>query len=112
MRRMALLAVPLLALTSPALAADLGPYPEKETYLAPPPPRVERKIVEHHHYYHQAPTVYREKRVYVEPRVYEAPVEYRERLYPRRFAFAYRDWRPGHFHRRHHWAHRHHRNWW
>jgi hypothetical protein len=110
MHRIGLVAIPLLAIASSALAADLGPYPEKETYLPPPPPRAERKIVEHHHYYHEAPSVYREKRVYVEPRVYEAPIEYQERPYRRRFAFAYRHWRPGHFHRRQ-WGYRLHRDW-
>ena len=107
MKHLALLAAPLLCLSSATFAADLGPYPEeKETYERPP--IVDRKIVEHHHYYHQAPTVYREKRVYVEPRVYEEPV-YRYRSYPRRYAYLYRDWRPSHFPRRH-WAQRH-RNW-
>jgi hypothetical protein len=111
MKRLVLMAAPLLWLASPALAADLGPYPEeRETYERPP--IVDRKIVEHHHYYHQAPTVYREKRVYVEPRIYDEPI-YSERLYPRRFAYAYQDWRPRHyFPRRHYWAHRKgHRNW-
>jgi hypothetical protein len=110
MKRLALLAAPIICLAGPALAADLGPYPEKETYVRPPV--VHRKIVEHHHYYHQAPTVYREKRVYVEPRLYEEPI-YEERFYPRRFAYGYRDWRPHDFFtRRHHWAHRGHRHWW
>jgi hypothetical protein len=125
MKRLALLAAPILCLAGPALAADLGPYPERETYLQPPvvhrkiiketyvpPPVVHRKIVEHHHYYHEAPTVYREKRVYIEPRVYEEPI-YKERLYPRRFAYAYQDWRPHHFFPRHrYWPHRGHRHWW
>jgi hypothetical protein len=125
MKRLALLAAPIMCLAGPALAADLGPYTEKETYVRPPVvdrkiiehhhvqrPIVRRKIVEHHHYYHQAPTIYREKRVHVEPRVYEEPI-YEERFYPRRFAYAYRDWRPHHFFpRRHHWAHRGHRHWW
>ena len=113
MKRLALLVVPIMCLAGPASAADLdGPtYTEKESYVRPP--IVDRKIVEHHHYHHQAPTVYREKRVYVEPRIYEEPV-YKERFYPRRFAFAYRDWRrPRHvFAGRHHWAHRGHRHWW
>ena len=110
-----------MCLAGPATAADLeGPtYSERESYVRPP--IVDRKIVEHHHYHHQAPTVYREKRVYVEPRVYDEPLYkervyeeplYKERLYPRRFAFAYRDWKPRHFFRRHHhWAHRHDRHW-
>ena len=126
MKRLALLAAPIMCLTGPALAADLGrPYPERETYLqppvverkiiketyVPPPPVVHRKIVEHHHYYHEAPTVYREKRVYIEPRVYDEPL-YKERFYPPRFAHAYQDWRPHHFFpRRHYWAHRGHRHW-
>ena len=72
MKRLFLMAAPLLWLAGPALAADLGPYPEeRQTYERPP--IVDRKIVEHHHYYHQAPTVYREKRVYVEPRIYDEP---------------------------------------
>ena len=50
----------------------------------------DERSVEHHHYYHEAPTVYREKRVYIEPRVYEQPL-YKERLYPRRFAHAYQE---------------------
>ena len=112
MKRLAVLAIPFMCLAGPAMAADLeGPtYSERESYVRPP--IVDRKIVEHHHYHHQAPPVYREKRVYVEPRVYEEPV-YTERFYPRRLAFAYRDWRPRHFFpRRHHWAHRGgHRHW-
>jgi|SoiMethySBSTD1v2_1073268.scaffolds.fasta_scaffold70930_2 hypothetical protein len=42
-KRLALLAAPFVCLTGPALAADLGPYPERETYLRPP--AVERKII-------------------------------------------------------------------
>ena len=124
-KRLALLAAPFMCLTGPAVAADLGPYPERESSLRPPaverkiiketyvpPPVVHRKIVEHHHYYHEAPTVYREKRVYIEPRVYEERL-YKERMYPRRFAYAYQDWRPHHFFPRHHyWGHRGHRHWW
>ena len=111
MKRFALLVAPLICLVGPAFAADLGPYPEKETYV--PPPAVDRKIVEHHYYYHEAPTVYREKRVYVAPRVYEEPV-YAERFYPRRFVYAYRDGRSRHFFPyRRYWAHRgHYRNSW
>jgi hypothetical protein len=122
MKRLALLAAPIMCLAGPALAADLDLYSEKESYIRPPGvhrkiiehhhvqrPVVHRKVIEHHHYYHQAPTVYREKRVYVEPRVYEEPI-YEERLYPRRFAYAYQDWRPRTFFpRRHYWAHRGHR---
>jgi hypothetical protein len=125
MKRLTLLAAPIMCLAGPVLAADLEHYPEKESYVRPPVvhrkivehhhvrrPVVHRKIVEHHHYYHEAPTIYREKRVYVEPRVYEEPI-YQERFYPRRFAYAYRDWRPQHFFpRRHYWAHRGHRHWW
>jgi hypothetical protein len=74
MRLFALAAISSLCLTAPAFAADLGPFPPaKETYIAPPPPpRVDRKIEEHHYYYHEAPTVYRERRVYVEARVLPA----------------------------------------
>jgi hypothetical protein len=115
MRRVLLLATPLLCLAGSAFAADLGPYypPARESYAPPPPPVVERKIVEHHHYYHQAPSVYSERRVYVEPHVYAAPRIYAERVYPR-YAYAYSDWRPRYFfprrhfgawgpHHRHHW---------
>jgi hypothetical protein len=111
MRPLAFLAIPCLLLAAPALAADLGPYPpERDTYIAPPPPRVERKIVEHHYYYHEAPTVYRERRVYVEPRVY-APRVYAERVYPRS-AYAYSAWQPHYFFpRRHFWGPGHH-HWW
>jgi hypothetical protein len=110
MRLFALAALSTLCLAAPAFAADLGPYPPKETYIAPPPPRVDRKIVEHHHYYHEAPTVYRERRVYVEPRVYRPPAIYAERVYPR-YAYAYSAWRPHYFFpRRHFWGHRH-RHW-
>jgi hypothetical protein len=49
MKRLTLLAAPFMCLVSPALAVDLGPYPDKETYVRPPV--VDRKIVEHHHYY-------------------------------------------------------------
>ena len=45
MKRLALLAAPIMCLTGPALAADLGPYPERETYLQPPV--VERKIIKY-----------------------------------------------------------------
>jgi hypothetical protein len=113
MRRVLLLATPLLCLAGSAFAADLGPYyPPRESYAPPPPAVVERKIVEHHHYYHQAPDVYSERRVYVEPRVYVAPRIYAERAYPR-YAYAYSDWRPRYFFPRRHFGawgphHRHH----
>jgi len=114
MQRLALLLTPVLfSLSVPALAADLD-YPDRQAYA--PPPVAERKIVEHHHYYHQEPTVYEkrvvEPRVIVEPRVVEEPI-YRARVYPRRFAFAYRDYKPHYFFPRHrYWAHRAHSRWW
>ena len=115
MRRVLLVATPLMCLAGPTFAADLGPYypPARESYAPLPPPVVERKIVEHHHYYHQAPGVYSERRVFVEPRVYAVPRIYAERVYPR-YAYAYSDWRPRHFYPRRHFGawgpHRHH--WW
>ena len=112
MKRLAFLALPVMCLAGPALAADLDrpAYRERESYVRPP--IVDRKIVEHHHYHHRAPPVYREKQVVVEPRVYEEPV-YREHRYPRRFAYLYRDWKPRHFFRRHHrWAHKGHGHRW
>jgi hypothetical protein len=40
MRRLALLAISLVSLATPAAAADLGPYyPERQTYIERPEPR-------------------------------------------------------------------------
>jgi hypothetical protein len=107
MRRVLLVATPLLCLAGPAFAADLGPYypPARESYAPLPPPVVERKIVEHHHYYHQAPSIYSDRRVFVEPRVYAVPRIYAERVYPRyAHTYAYGDWRPRYFFPRRHFG--------
>ena len=116
MRRLALAAT-FISLAGSAIAADLGPYRDRE-YYAPPPPRgyappspvvEERKVIEHHHYYHRPAPVpaYRKERVYIAPRVYSGPV-----YHPRRFAYGAPYWRHRHFAGRpHFWAHRGHRYW-
>ena len=114
MRCLALLAIPLLSLATPAAAADLGPYyPDRQTYIErPEPPRiVERERIIERRYYEPAP-VYREP-VYVEPRAYYAPRVYRDAYYyPRPYAAYAYDWRPRHFFPRGpFWHHRHHRGW-
>jgi hypothetical protein len=38
MHKLAFLAVPLFAVTTPATAADLGPYPERDSYYERPAP--------------------------------------------------------------------------
>ena len=98
MKRLALLAIPLLLFTSPARSADLGGYEDS-------PPRVVER-----HYYHQAAPVYVEPRAYYEPRVYQET--YYDRPNPHRYAYA-GFWRPRHQFGYHRWHrhHHHHRGW-
>jgi hypothetical protein len=113
MKRLALLSLPLLCLSTPAISADLGPYPDRYSYTPPPPPPpiVERERIIERHYYEPAP-VYTE-RVYVEPRAYYyaprvyAPDEY----YGRPYAYSYAGWRPHYFFPRRVFWRGHHRGW-
>jgi hypothetical protein len=112
MQRLALLAIPLLLFSPPALSADLDGYRERDVVIERAPPRVvERtRIIERHHY-HQAAPVYIEPRAYYAPRVYEET--YYDRPYRHRYAYA-GFWRPRHFfggHHRWHRHHHHHRGW-
>ena len=108
MNKLALLAVPLLGFATPAVAADLGPYPERESYYERPTPPtvVERERIIERRYYEPAP-VY-ERRVYVEPPVYYAPPVYADTYYARPYAYAYTGWLPRHFFPRPYWHHRYH----
>jgi hypothetical protein len=107
MHKLAFLAVPLFAVTTPATAADLGPYPERDSYYERPAPQVvERERIIERHYYEPAP-VY-ERRVYAEPPVYDAPRVYADGYYGR--PYAYTGWRPRHFYPRPYW-HRGYRGW-
>ena len=111
MQRLALLAIPLLVVSTPALSADLdGPvYRERDVVIERTPPRVveRERVIVRDHYYEPAP-------VYTEPRAYYAPPVYVDNYYdrpyydrPYRRGYAYAGyWRPRHFHRWHH--HRHH----
>jgi hypothetical protein len=110
MKRLALLAIPLFCLTTPASSADLDSpqYRERDTYYDRPAPRVvERERIIERRYYEPEP-VYREERVYIEPRVYYAPRVHAEAYYHRPYAYAYSDWRPRHYFPRRHWHHHHH----
>ncbi len=113
MQRLALLLVPLLLFSPPALSADLDRYREREVVIERAPPRVvERtRIIERLHY-HQAAPLYVEPRAYYAPRVYEET--YYDRPYRHRYAYA-GFWRPRHFfgghHRWHRRHHHHHRGW-
>jgi len=114
--RLALLAIPLLVLSTPAISADLdGPvYRERDVVIerSARPRIVEReRIIEHHHFYEPAP-VYTERRIYTEPRVYYAPRVYAETYYDRPHHYAYAGWRPGHFFPRRYFSHRHHHRGW
>ena len=109
MYKLVFLAVPLFAFATPAHAADLGPYPERESYYErPAPPVVERERIIERHYYESAP-VY-ERRVYVEPPVYYAPRVYADDYYGRPNTYAYAGWRPRHFFPKPYWHYRH-RGW-
>jgi hypothetical protein len=111
MKRLALLSLPLLCLSTPTLSADLGPsYSERDIPIERPAPRiVERERIIEHHYYELAP-VYRERRVYVEPREYVyAPRAYAPDIYyDGPYRYAYSGWRPHHFFPRRAYWHRHH----
>ena len=78
MQRLALLAIPMLLFSHPALSADLDGYRERDVVIERAPPRVvERtRIIERHHYHQAAP-------VYIEPRAYYAPRVYEETYYDR-----------------------------
>lgn len=104
MKRLALLAIPLLLFSSPARSADLYGYEEA------PPRVVERTRIIERHYYHQAAPVYVEPRAYYEPRVYHET--YYDRPYRHRYAYA-GFWRPRHQFGYHRWHrhHHHHRGW-
>ena len=109
MQRLALLSLPLLLISTPAVSADL--------YGAPPRVVERERIIER--YYERAPA-YTERRAYVEePEVYYEP---RVHTYYDRppYGYAYSDWRRRHFfprahhwHRHHHhrYHHHHHRHW-
>jgi hypothetical protein len=94
MRKLFLLAIPIAALTMPAIAADLDlpPYRERDVVIErPSPPRVvEKRIIVEHHYYEPAP-VY-EHRVYVEPRYTAEHV-----IHVQPYRYAYASWRPHYF---------------
>jgi len=109
MQRLALLAIPLLVVSTPALSADLdGPvYRERDVVIERAPPRVveRERIIVRDHYYEPAP-------VYIEPRAYYAPPAYVDTYYdrPYRRGYAYAGyWGPRHFGRWH--RHHHHRGW-
>jgi hypothetical protein len=109
MKRLALLAIPLVFMPTPALSADLdGPvYRERRVVIERPaiPRVIEReRIIER--YFEPAP-VYTE-RVYVEPRVYAPPVY---GYYDQPYRYEYAGWHQRHFLPRRHW-HRHHRHGW
>jgi len=109
MSRLARLALPLVLITSPAVAADLDRpyYSEPEHYYQRPLPRVveRERIIEHHHHYVPAPPpVHVERRVYIEPRIYRHYSEHRP-------YFAEFGWRPRGFFRPWHHYHHHHRHW-
>jgi hypothetical protein len=106
MQKLGLLAILFLTFATPALAADLGPYPERDSYYERSAPSVvERERIIEHHYYEPAP-VY-ERRVYVEPPIY-APRAYADDYYASPYAYA--GWQPRHFFPRPFWHHRH-RGW-
>ena len=113
MKSLALLSLPLLCLSTPAVSADLGPYDSERDVVIerPAPPRVieRERIIEYHHYYEPAP-VYTE-RVYVEPRAYAYPprVYAPEVYYARPYTYAYAGWRPHYFFPRGPFWHGHHR---
>ena len=95
MQRLALLAIPLLVVSTPALSADLdGPvYRERDVVIERAPPRVveRERIIVRDHYYEPAP-------VYIEPRAYYAPPAYVDTYYdrPYRRGYAYAGyWAPG-----------------
>ena len=85
MQRLALLAIPLLVVSTPALSADLdGPmYRERDVVIERAPPRVveRERIIVRDHYYEPAP-------VYTEPRAYYAPPAYVDTYYDRPYAAA------------------------
>ena len=97
MKRLGLLAIPLLCLSTPAGSADLyGPvYRERDVVIErPAPPRVieRERIVERHYYYPPAPA-YAERRIYSEPRVYHHSPAYEDAYYVRPYSHAYTGWR-------------------
>ena len=109
MQRLALSSLALLALGTPAFAADLdGPvYGERDTYIERPPVVVEKRIIEHR-YYEPAP-VYSAPRVYYEPRVYTTDAYYDRPYYG--YRYAYNGWRPRYFYPRGYYWNRHHHHW-
>jgi hypothetical protein len=116
MKRLGLLAIPLLCLSTPAGSADLyGPvYRERDVVIErPAPPRVieRERIVERHYYYPPAPA-YAERRVYSEPRVYHHSPAYEDAYDVRPYSHAYAGWRPHYFvPRRAYWYGRRHHHW-
>jgi hypothetical protein len=111
MSRLALTFLTALAFSTPAICADLGPYPRHETYYdePAPPPVVRERIIERHYY--PAPYYAEPRVVYPEPRVYYAPRVYADTYYPRpyAYAYAYAGWRPRYFYpRAPYWHHRRH----
>ena len=109
MHRLALFVLPALAISTPAVSADLGPYPQRDTYYhEPTPPPVVRERIIVRRYYEPAP-YYAPRVLYPEPRVYYAPRVYAGAYYPRPYAYAYAGWRPRYFYPRGaYWHHRHH----
>ena len=103
MQRLALLSIPLVLLSTPAVSADLDEPRDR----APPPAVHRERVIER---YYAPPPVYVERRIYVEePDVYYEPRPY---AYYRPYRYAYAAWRPPHFFpRAHHWHRFHHRHW-
>jgi hypothetical protein len=99
MKRLGLLAIPLLCLSTPAGSADLyGPvYRERDVVIErPAPPRV----------------IERERIVYSEPRVYHHSPAYEDAYDVRPYSHAYAGWRPHYFvPRRAYWYGRRHHHW-
>jgi hypothetical protein len=102
MNRLALLALPVLTLATPAMSGDYyGRYPRESIYYYRPAPQVlvRERIIERH-YYTPAPA-YRERVYYKPPFAYYPPrrvyaYDYRPRYYAPR-------WRHWHHHRHHWW---------
>jgi hypothetical protein len=77
MKRLALITLPIVCLSTPVLAADLGPGYDGDVAVVRPAPRVieRERIVER--YYAAPREVFVEPReAYVEPRVYYGPRPY------------------------------------
>jgi hypothetical protein len=96
MKRLAFLAIPFLSLATPAVSADLGPYPERGANVAPPLP----------YYYEPAPVYVRP--FYVMPRAYYYGPRFYGVRYPRPYVYSYAKWRG--YPRGPYWHYRH--RWW